>query len=107
MWWHGVEMGADASRQVPGVLRAAMGLCRAGSEDALPRSQLLLPEKPYQCRWGLGNGREGEQVSSFHFILKRCPSAQRCHVLCRKSSVLMHLMHHGDIQCCKAMTCHF
>ena len=58
--WGGVEMGADANRQVPGVLRAATGLCRAGSEDALPRSQLLLPGKPYQCCWGLGNGREGD-----------------------------------------------
>lgn len=106
-WWCWVEMGADANRQVPGVLQAAVGLCRAGSEDALPRSQLLLPGKPYQCPRGLGDGREGEQVSSFHFILKRCPSAQRCHVLCRKSSVLMYPMHHRDIQCCKAVMCHF
>ena len=94
MGWGGVEVGVDTIREVPGVPQA---VGRAGSEDALPASQLLVPGKPYHCRQGL---REGEQDSSFHFILKRCPSAQRCHVLCRKSSGLMGLTHRGDIQCC-------
>jgi len=61
----GVEAGADANRRVPRVLRAAMGLCRAGPEDALPRSQLLLPGKPRQRRQGLGNGRKGSRFPVF------------------------------------------
>lgn len=44
--WGGVGTGADANGRVPGVLRAAMGLCRARSEDPLSRSQLLLLGKP-------------------------------------------------------------